>query len=570
MANIFEQADDALASLFSQWDIYTIILTLTITGFVAHSFLTATEPDIHPMILSRQSYADRVRNPGESAVYRSMDAPHGTSLRTGLAVRLPTDKPYSAGRDGDLRYIWMAATGKIQPPKSRATTQAEFKPGKITTVLGREQLVDHNIQETDKEVMVLGNHLTHQGRKRVAVYLPNSIEFLSSIFACSFYGLSVILIPFNQPQPLVIEFLKQTKADALIAAAGSLPLESLAKEYPALKAVVWVVEKTSRHMDWTDVPSGLGGSIDVAVWHELVQDHQGDAPSDPGLETKDLGSIVTIWQPEPLKPGSVVEFTHRNFAAAIAALIAALPSRERINGSDLFFAADAWTNTYTLCQTFAAMWSGASLAISSVAGPEVDLTFAAKNIAPTVVVSSSESIAKLHAAASSTVQSGLAKLSHSSQVSSLSAGTMPAASFLSNISGATKASIGSTPGTLRLLLISEEAGSTSPPISARELNDIRIFTGARVVYALTAAPVAGAVAQTNMFDYRVDDSTSTRSHFGPPVSSLEVKLVDSGSHKTTNDSIAGEIVVTGPSVVDSSARLGVMGTFRDDCTLAFA
>jgi hypothetical protein len=294
-------------------------------------------------------------------------------------------------------------------------------------------------------------------------------------------------------------------------------------------------------MDWTEIPSGLGGSIDVAVWHELVQDHQGSTPSAPELESKDLGSIATIWQPEPLKSGSVVEFTHGNFASAIAALIAALPARQRINSTDLFFAADTWTNTYTLCQTFAAIWSGATLAINSVSGPEVDLTFAAKNIAPTVVVSSSESMSKLHAAASPAVQSGLSKLSHSSQASSLAIGAMPGTSFLANISGVTKASIGSTPGTLRLLLVSQRAGSSSPPMSAHELNDIRIFTGARVVYALTAAPVAGAVAQTNMFDYRAKESTSTKSHFGPPVSSLEVKLVDNGSHKTTNERSEGEV-----------------------------
>jgi hypothetical protein len=51
---------------------------------------------------------------------------------------------------------------------------------------------------------------------------------------------------------------------------------------------------------------------------------------------------------------------------------------------------------------------------------------------------------------------------------------------------------------------------------------MRIFTGARVLYALTAAKVAGALFQTHAYDYRRDSGPS---HFGPPLSSVEIKLV---------------------------------------------
>jgi hypothetical protein len=62
------------------------------------------------------------------------------------------------------------------------------------------------------------------------------------------------------------------------------------------------------------------------------------------------------------------------------------------------------------------------------------------------------------------------------------------------------------------------------------------------VYALTAARVAGAVAQTNVFDYRKDGGARNKhSHFGVPMSSLEIKLVDTGFHKTTDDTPKGEV-----------------------------
>jgi hypothetical protein len=59
-------------------------------------------------------------------------------------------------------------------------------------------------------------------------------------------------------------------------------------------------------------------------------------------------------------------------------------------------------------------------------------------------------------------------------------------------------------------------------LTYEQLTDLRIFTGARVLYALTAAKVAGALFQTLAYDYR---RYSGPSHFGPPLSSVEIKLV---------------------------------------------
>lgn len=372
------------------------------------------------------------------------------------------------------------------------------------------------------------------------------MSLLTPNLACSFFGLTIVLIPFNLPHPTVVSILKSTNADALVAAAGSLPLEMLSKGNSALKQLVWVVEKTSRHMDWTEIPEGLGGRIDVSVWHETVQDHQGDLPKFPDLQSSQLGKIVTLWDMDTVQSGSqapnteAVEFTHGNLVAAIGALIGAIPLRARLTSTDLFFSADSFTGTYSLCLTFAALFSGASLAITSVAGPAADLTFAAKQIAPTVVLASAQSASNLHAASAPAIKGGLAKITHSMQARSLAAGSMPKGG---GASSATKTLIGSTTGTLRLLFISEKAGTSNPPLSSHDICDLRIFTGARVIYALTAAQVAGAVAQTHIYDYRKDESTKSKhSHFGIPLSCLEIKLVDAGDHKTTEeDNPKGEV-----------------------------
>ena len=182
MANILELADEKLAELFSQWNIYTIILALAVCAVIGHTILTATEPDIHPMILMRQSSAGRVRHPGESAVYRSPEVPEGMPLRSGLGVKLPTDPMYSSGRDGDLRYIWRRVTGEIPLPSIRGASQPTPKKQEILTVFGRQDIQSHDIDELNMEIAVIGEYLHKHGSKRVAIYLPNSVEFLSTVF----------------------------------------------------------------------------------------------------------------------------------------------------------------------------------------------------------------------------------------------------------------------------------------------------------------------------------------------------------------------------------------------------
>jgi hypothetical protein len=177
MATLLSGLDEALGSLFSQWDMYTTLIALALTGLVAHTILTAEEPDVHPFILQRQSTASRVRREGESAVYRASDVPESAPLRSGLNVRRPTDPPYTAGRDGDIRDIWLkVAGGKAKSEGTQSQTQ------QILTVFGSEHITEHHLGELSNEIAVVGTHLAKSGAHRVAVYLPNSVEFLGTLF----------------------------------------------------------------------------------------------------------------------------------------------------------------------------------------------------------------------------------------------------------------------------------------------------------------------------------------------------------------------------------------------------
>lgn len=226
----------------------------------------------------------------------------------------------------------------------------------------------------------------------------------------------------------------------------------------------------------------------------------------------------------------------QNIVSAVGALSSALPLRQRLSPADLVLPADSFSHSYVLCLTFAALFNHASLAINSVAGPGVELPRVTRSVSPTIIIASAETLANTHTAETAGISSSIQKIAHVSQSQAQSAGRMPTDTLLFKL----LAPSGNTPGKLRLIFTSERVGASSPALSSTMLSDLRIFTRSRICYALTAANVAGAVAQTNLFDYRGTDGTQ-HSHFGVPLSSVEVKLVSKNDAKVDGNLPEGEV-----------------------------
>ena len=79
-------------------------------------------------------------------------------------------------------------------------------------------------------------------------------------------------------------------------------------------------------MDWNEVPEGIGGKIDVSVWHELVQDQKTGSNTElPQNESGPKpGNLVFVWQEKPGKEADIVEFSQNvsfdTFELAISSL----------------------------------------------------------------------------------------------------------------------------------------------------------------------------------------------------------------------------------------------------------
>lgn len=118
-----------------------------------------------------------------------------------------------------------------------------------------------------------------------------------------------MIVPHNLPAQTLSDYLQKAQAELLIAEAGAVDLSLVTKGNQQLSHVIWVAKQGSRHMEWNQVPEGIGGRIEVAVWHELVKDKKTSVSSEvPEWEPKSpTPSITTVW-PSTSGVGEFVEY----------------------------------------------------------------------------------------------------------------------------------------------------------------------------------------------------------------------------------------------------------------------
>ncbi|KAK2811499.1 hypothetical protein FQN50_002122 [Emmonsiellopsis sp. PD_5] len=559
--SLVAKIDTLLADVFADWSIYSTVIATLIAAFVGYNVFFSKDPDAHPYFLARQASEAPIRQPGESAVLRSHDVPHGYPLKSGLNVKDADAPKWTSGRNGDLRDIWRTA---LRGTLSNGDVPAG-KQGRVYTVLGKT-VVEHRLDDISQEINVIGQYIYDSKAQTVAVYLPDSVELLATIFAGAFYGFKTVLIPRKiQPERLG-SYLKLAGADLLVAEAGTLEPANLQRAAPSLKSAIWVVNHGSRHMDWSQVPEGIGGGIEVAVWHELVKDKKGvvgpEVPASiPSVPTP---PVVILWA-SSADSAKFVEYSTGNLVSGVAGVGAALPRDQHLKSSDLLLSVDSLARPYALSLLLAGLYVNASVAFNSSSGEHVDFALATAGISPTIIVASSQMMFDYHTKYMAPQIGLVAKFGRFLQRRSLDAGTMPSQNILTQL-----ANLGPTAELslkkLRLLFIAHRIDADpDKQLRSDQLTDLRVFTGARVVYALTAPTVVGAVTQTNAFDYRTH---AGKSHFGAPLSSLEIKLIHDKDDGGADGHGEGKIQVAGPAVVGGKSLLDHRAIIRDDFTLA--
>lgn len=80
MPGLLDQLDGAISELLAGWNVYSTLLSFGILGFLTWVIYDTADADTHPLLLARQAQASYVRQPGESAIFRSPETPHGCML----------------------------------------------------------------------------------------------------------------------------------------------------------------------------------------------------------------------------------------------------------------------------------------------------------------------------------------------------------------------------------------------------------------------------------------------------------------------------------------------------------
>ncbi len=178
-ASILQQLDSQLERILADWNIYTTLIALILALYLVSPLYLYTEPDVHPLLLARQSSASYVRQPKESAIFRSSALPHGYPLQSGLNVKDAGQPKWTSGRDGDLRDVWKRAVSGPVDADGKSTGE---EAGKVITTYGKEGVIEYDFAKLSSEINAVGQHMKVHGGSRVAIHMHNSVELLVTLF----------------------------------------------------------------------------------------------------------------------------------------------------------------------------------------------------------------------------------------------------------------------------------------------------------------------------------------------------------------------------------------------------
>lgn len=120
MAGLVEQLDAAISSLLMGWNTYTTLIVSGIIGYLFWIVYDNADADTHPLLLARQAQASYVRQPGESAIFRSPETPHGCRPSPPVFTAYATDMC-------QIRFVPDSLYGQPAPPCTRPARTEIFE-----------------------------------------------------------------------------------------------------------------------------------------------------------------------------------------------------------------------------------------------------------------------------------------------------------------------------------------------------------------------------------------------------------------------------------------------------------
>ncbi|KAJ7738483.1 acetyl-CoA synthetase [Mycena maculata] len=517
----------AFLSEFLVTDDTTILLGLIAATVFLLNNLYKAQPLVHPILLGRQSDVARVRNPGESAVYRNYS--------TGLMGRFP-----------------------LRPAKDVHILADVLKPDSdAPRTLWSTKITNPQLQD---RVAAFGTGLLRLaglevGESNVLLLLNDSIEFIIADLALASHSIpSFTLTASNLLSPVL-----ESHPPSAIIIHASMLTQILELIYDAGEAnrnhTIVVVGEPSTH-----AMASVASKVKVLKWADVERE---------GIR------VEKIMSPVP-KPGDVftvsffasesghiqgAQLTHANLTAGVAAVRALLPLSHVFSQVDTIVSAHPMGTAFGRVIAYTALFEGTSFATL-----ESSKLFHADDYTPQINVADalssaaypipSPTIAFVKSGHLETLVDAILKEARKSfllfpfawrhKIAGISEGFITKESLWDRLvfDAARARVVGDGSAALRAVIVSPG------PLSADTLTPARVALSVPIINCYSHPLVAGPVLASHALDLQdLSTGVSTPAHSGPPSINMEAKLVGVDDEPVENGADpVGILMVRGPSV----------------------
>ncbi|CAK5277771.1 unnamed protein product [Mycena citricolor] len=518
-----------MSALFSEYlatDDTTILLGLIAATVFLLNNLYKPQPSIHPILLGRQSDVARVRNPGESAVYRN----YGTGLMGRFPLRPAKDVHILADMlkpDSDApRTLWST---KVSNPVLQDRIAA-FGTG-LLRLAGLEV-----------------------GESNVLLLLNDCVEFVIADFALASHSIPSFTL---SSSTLLAPVLESHPPSAIVTHA-SLLTSVLELIYDAGEAnrnhtIIVVGEPSSQAL------ASVASRVQVLRWADVERE---------GVKTEKILSPI----PKPSDVFTVsffasesgqiqgAQLSHENITAGVAAVRAMLPLSHTLTQLDTIISAHSISTAYGRAIAYTALYEGTSFAtldsaklfVDEDSTPRIDLqdVLSSRNYpippASVLFVKPGHVQALVDAVSKESRKSFLYPFAWRHKMASMSEGFIAKDGLWDRLvfDAARAKAIGDGSNALRAIISSE--GS----IPANELAPSRISLSIPIINCYSHPLVAAPVLASHALDVQDLEPDSTGpAHTGPPGINVEVKLVGVEDDRVeSGENPSGILMVRGPPV----------------------
>jgi long-chain acyl-CoA synthetase len=483
---------------------------------------------VHPILLGRQSDVARVRNPGESAVYRNYG--------TGLTGRFP-----------------------VRPDKDTHLLSDFVKSNSVSRTLWSTKITNFQLKE---RVSAFGTGLLRicglvPYESNVLVLLNDGLEFLISDLALASHSIPSFTI---------------SSASLLSPVLDSHPPSSIITHASFLHHVIELIYDSAEGSHHTIIVVGepdpqvlrqAGSQVKILKWTDVESEGvRSETIITPPSNANDVFTVAFFESASGQLHGA--QLTHENLIAGVTATRALLPSSNAITPLDTIVSAHSLSTAFGRAILYMAVFDGANFTTFDStkllgvdqARPKMDASdvSSAKSYpipSPTIAFIKPN---HLYSLTSSILQHAKSALLYTvawrHKLAGITEGFITKDSMWDRLifDAARAKVIDEGAGTLRGVIVS------GGPIEPSNMTPSRIAFSVPIVNAYTHPLVAGPVLASHPLDLQffpstVGDSFSKIAHVGPPSINVEVKLVGIQDERVENgEDPAGIIQVRGPSV----------------------